>query len=580
MTARSILIVEDEAIVARDIQERVVKLGYSCLGWTPSGEEAITRVLRERPDLVLMDIRLKGELDGVEAAERIRAECDTPVVFLTAFADRETLERARLTNPLGYVLKPFEDRDLLAALELAFHKHERDRALREREGLLNTVFEAIPSAAMVLEADGRVVMLNEQACLDFEVDRVTGSGRFLDEVICCSAAQGGGGGHWKAPECHDCPVRLTIADALQGGRVHRRRCEVNSVDNGRSYRRSVSFSAAPVLHQGRTLVLVVLEDATELNTLRELLSTEQSFHGIVGRSQGMLQVFETIREIADSDVPVLVEGETGTGKELVARAIHGLASRPEQSFVAVNCGAIPEGLLESELFGHVKGAFTGAIRDRKGRFALADGGTIFLDEVGELPQSVQVKLLRVLQEGAFEPVGSERTLTVDVRVISATNRDLLEEVNAGRFRSDLYYRLCVVPIRLPPLRERRDDIPLIAEHVIAQESARDKGRRVTLDPEVVSRLIDYPWPGNVREVQNVLRYAWIKCRGDRITPEHLPPAIRSVTEPNLRTTRRDERLTSTSVEEALRRTGGNRKRAAELLGVSRATFYRFLGSQR
>ena len=306
------------------------------------------------------------------------------------------------------------------------------------------------------------------------------------------------------------------------------------------------------------------------------MQTGNEFAGIVGNTSAMHQVFESIREVAAVDVPVAILGESGVGKELVARAIHDHGPRATKNFVTVNCGALPESLLESELFGHVKGAFTGSVKDRKGRFELADKGTIFLDEVADLTPSTQVKLLRVLQEGTFEPVGSDRTRTVDVRVLSATNKDLEEEVRAGRFREDLFYRLCVVPLRVPPLRERVDDIPLLAEHFLTRLSATSGGRALTLSDEVADVFMSFGWPGNVRELQNVLQFAWIKCKGDVLQIEHLPPNLRLTGVHVASKVRRGRGLTVGSVSAALDETGGNKSEAAKVLGVSRATLYRFL----
>jgi len=324
-------------------------------------------------------------------------------------------------------------------------------------------------------------------------------------------------------------------------------------------------------------------DLTELGRLHRRLKTEQSFGGIVGRDAKMLQLFDTIREVAEVNVPVLIQGESGTGKELVAAAIHNEGYSAEEAFVPVNCGALPEGVLESELFGHVKGAFTGAVRDRKGRFELADGGTIFLDEIGELPGATQVKLMRVLQEGTFQRVGGEETIKVDVRVISATNKNLAEEVAAGRFREDLFYRLCVVPIYLPPLRERRNDIPLLAEHLLKRALAEVGREDVVLSPEAVDVMIDYDWAGNVRELENALRYALVKCRDNLLLPGHLPLKIlkaqRHVPEQicsNKPRKRRKRKLNAERVWRALEEAGGNKIEAARKLGVSRATLYRFL----
>lgn len=320
-----------------------------------------------------------------------------------------------------------------------------------------------------------------------------------------------------------------------------------------------------------TGVLAAFRDVTDLIGLQIRLGQITSFAGIIGQDHKMLQVFEQIRELATNDYPVYLKGETGTGKEMVAAAIHNESQRGGGPFVPINCGALPEGVLESELFGHVKGAFSGAIRDKKGRFELADGGTIFLDEVADLTKSMQVKLLRVLQEWTFERVGGEKTVSVDVRVISAANRDLKREVERKNFRDDLYYRLNVVPIELPPLRERKNDIPLLAEEFLRQAS--EQGQKTAgLSKKALSIMMDYLWPGNVRELQNALHYALVKCKGRLIRAEDLPlelEAGRSRRGPT-------RKLNQEMVKAALDRTGGNKAKAARHLGVGRATLYRFL----
>jgi transcriptional regulator with GAF, ATPase, and Fis domain len=310
---------------------------------------------------------------------------------------------------------------------------------------------------------------------------------------------------------------------------------------------------------------------------------------------------------------VLITGESGTGKELVATAIHAESGRRGGPLVPVNCGALPENILESELFGHVRGAFTGAIRDKKGRFELADGGTLFLDEVGELPPSFQVRLLRVLQEKRFERVGGEQQVSVDVRIIAATNRDLKEMVQQGSFREDLFYRLCVVPIQLPPLRDRREDVPPLVGQILERVS-RETGKRIErLSAPAMDLLLAHAWPGNIRELINALQFAAVRCRGSAIEIEHLPPEIRAagasgtsrlyspVTPPEESAAAatsaevvqefgagqpagdampapvkgKRTKLTAEAVERALIATGGNKVKAAKLLGVGRATLYRF-----
>ncbi len=320
-----------------------------------------------------------------------------------------------------------------------------------------------------------------------------------------------------------------------------------------------------------TGVLAAFRDVTDLIGLQIRLGQITSFAGIIGQDHKMLQVFEQIRELATNDYPVYLTGETGTGKELVAAAIHNESRRGGGPFVPINCGALPEGVLESELFGHVKGAFSGAIRDKKGRFELADGGTIFLDEVVDLTKSMQAKLLRVLQEGTFERVGGEKTASADVRVISAANRDLKREVEKKNFRDDLYYRLNVVPIELPPLRQRKNDIPLLAEEFLKQ--AGEQGQKTAgLSKKALSIMMDYLWPGNVRELQNALHYALVKCKGRLIRPEDLPLELKAG-----RSRRGPTRkLNPEMVKAALDLTGGNKAKAARHLGVGRATLYRFL----
>mgnify|MGYP005847608593 CR=1 FL=1 len=325
-------------------------------------------------------------------------------------------------------------------------------------------------------------------------------------------------------------------------------------------------------------VLAAFRDTTDLIGLQTRLGELTSFSGIVGRDHKMLQVFEQIRDLANNDYPVHIFGETGTGKELVAAAIHNESHRSARPFVPVNCGALPEGLLESEMFGHVKGAFSGAIRDKKGRFELAHGGTIFLDEVLELPKAMQVKLLRVLQEGTFERVGGERTIRVDVRVISAANRELKRQVELQNFREDLYYRLNVVPIFLPPLRERRNDIPLLAEHFL--RLAAERGERTSgLSREALAAMLDYSWPGNVRELQNAIHFALVKAKGATIRAQDLPLELRQSANSGVKPgpTRK---LDQEAVAAALKESGGNKSKAAKILGVGRATLYRFLDEYR
>jgi two-component system response regulator HydG len=295
------------------------------------------------------------------------------------------------------------------------------------------------------------------------------------------------------------------------------------------------------------------------------------FSGVLGTSPRIREIFDLLAMVAPSEATVLLLGETGTGKELVAQAIHRNSPRAGGPFVAVNCAALPEALLESELFGHERGSFTGATNRRDGRFVMAHQGTLFLDEVGELSLPIQAKILRVLQAREFEPLGSTRTVKVDVRIITATNRDLDKMVREGRFRDDLYYRLNVFPVMLPPLRERQEDLPALAEFFLEKFSEKNRREGISLAPEVMEALQRYPWPGNIRELENVMERAVIVCQGDVITLEHLPPAMQQWSgftggdqEKELELPELERQLISRTLE----RVAGQRQQAAEILGIS------------
>jgi two-component system, NtrC family, response regulator HydG len=316
--------------------------------------------------------------------------------------------------------------------------------------------------------------------------------------------------------------------------------------------------------------------------LRALVGCDVDVGAIIGTSEPMRRVFEAIALVAPTEATVLIQGESGTGKELVAQAIHANSPRRAGPLITVNCAALPETLLESELFGHERGAFTGAMERRLGRFELAHHGTIFLDEIGELTPAAQTKLLRVLQSQEFERLGGTHTLKVDVRVIAATNKDLEAAVRAGQFREDLRYRLQVFPLTVPPLRERRDDIPLLAEHFLKSYAERHRRRLRGLTPRALDLLMRYEWPGNVRELEHAIERAVILARGEHLTPEELPPNTRAASgdledttlqEPSVPVGLTLKEVERELIRKTLERTGGNRTRAAEVLGISRATLH-------
>ena len=366
------------------------------------------------------------------------------------------------------------------------------------------------------------------------------------------------------------------------GRSKLKECMIKNSSN-----RSVHIlKSAKVLHDSLGKVIGAVETLTdmselvrkqsEIESLKKTFHLDDGFHGILGKAPIMEKLFEMIGSVGLSDAPVLIFGESGTGKELVARAIHETGVRKASPFVKVNCAALNENLLESELFGHVKGAYTGADRDRMGRFEAAHGGTIFLDEIGDIPLSTQVKLLRVLEEKEIERVGDHRPVSVDVRIISATNKDLELLQTEGRFREDLFFRINVFPLECAPLRQRLEDIPRIVQAFIEQNSIKSGKKILGLTSEAMETLLAYDWPGNVRELRNAIEYAFVLCAGGWIEIRHMPPKIAGFHSPHatMRRSVEDIRADRDQLISLLRKTRGNQSEVARSLGVSRVTVWK------
>ncbi|MCM0755266.1 sigma 54-interacting transcriptional regulator [Desulfovibrio aminophilus] len=441
---------------------------------------------------------------------------------------------------------------------------EEEINLHLRE-IINTMHEGM----VLVRPDGSIMMVNDA------LSRITGYTReeLMDQPCSvlgcdvCRKSRAEGRAHW-------CRLFDTKRESLKS-------CHLTRKDGTLAH----VLKNAAILQDSQGRAIGAVETVTDISELdkrdlkiRELsriLDAEEGFQGLIGRSPAMRRVYEILERAAQSDAPVIILGESGTGKELAARAIHALGPRRDGPFVQINCAAFNDALLESEIFGHVKGAFTGAYRHRTGRFEEADGGDVFLDEVGDVPPAIQVKLLRVLETKKFERVGDNRPLSLDARIITATNQDLPELVANKRFRQDFFYRINVLPIQLPPLRERREDIPLLVEHFIRRLN-RSSGHAVSgLTPEALDRLARHSWPGNVRELKSALEYAFVVCDKGLIGPEHLPQQIAQGAAacpppadvlPDAGAPREKAELI-----EALRRTGGNKSAAARLLGVNRLT---------
>jgi len=442
-------------------------------------------------------------------------------------------------------------------------KHELDR-------YWHTVANTISDGIMVVDEQGIIIYVNEafEAITGFVKDEMVGKDCSVLNCDICQKAR-------ENQSCHWCAL-------FQDGNMRRRRCIFRHKD-GRSIH---ALKNASVFHDDQGNVIGAVETVTDITDLiekdnriaeyqRELRSADK-FQGIIGTSAQMQKVFDLITNASRSDAPVIIYGESGTGKELVARAIHRLSERYRGPYVKVNCAALTESLLESELFGHVKGAYTGAVKDRSGRFETAHGGNIFLDEIGDLPLSTQVKLLRVLEEKIIERVGANASIPVDVRIISATNRDLLGLIEAGTFRKDLYFRINVIPVHLPPLRERIEDIPLLADAFFHKIRLKVNREFNGISRETMAALMNYNWPGNVRELKSAFEYACVTCQGGTIQPEHLPTNIlteKKTSGPAKRLSINREQIKKRELIEILEETGGNQSAAAKLLGVTRVTIW-------
>jgi two-component system, NtrC family, response regulator HydG len=442
---------------------------------------------------------------------------------------------------------------------------------QEMVGFWKTIVDTMMDGLMVVDSDGMIVAVNQAT------EELTGYTR--EELI---------GSLCTILNCDHCTAQHAdskdfTCDLFKTKQIERRKCNLTRKDG----------TILPIMKNASVLVgkdgsvnggVETLMDLSEIvsrdrqiERLSSILKGRDRFHGIIGKSRVMRDVFDLLTDAAQSDAPIIIYGESGTGKELVAAAIHNMGKRKQGPFVKVNCAALTESLLESELFGHVKGAYTGADRTRKGRFELANEGDIFLDEIGDIPLSMQVKILRVLQEKEFERVGDSVPIKVDVRIISATHRNLLEMIGKYQFRDDLFYRLSVIPIRLPPLRERLEDLPLLVANLL-EENRLKTGKKINgISHEAMEVLTTHRWPGNIRELINALDYAFVVCRTDCIEAVNLPETVTGVKMKPRTTRAKAAKGELEAVINALRQCGGKKSEAAKLLGISRQALWKKMG---
>lgn len=550
-----VLVLDDEESIRFTFSRFLRAAGHTVVT-VSSCREALAKITAEGFDLVFADIILEDGT-GIDILREIKFRgLACPVIMITGDPGIETVTEAIHLGAFDYIPKPVKQESLLNATRLALsYKAANDEKERYRSNL-EAIFRSVREAILSVNSESVLIECNEAA-----------------REMCGFSQVSVGRPVSLLPQTTDDRFETILAEALASGTPREvDRVECRAVNGARKV---VSARVYPLLNtQGQPAgAVMMLRDDTHVSNLEKKLKESGQFHRIIGKSEPMQKVYALIKALASVQTTALITGESGTGKELVAEALHMAGDFCDKPLVKVNCSALPESLLESELFGHVKGAFTGAIKDSEGRFQKANGGTIFFDEIGDLSPRVQLKLLRVLEKQEFERVGSSTTVKANVRLIAATNKNLLEQVNQGTLREDLYYRLKVVEIKLPPLRARTEDIPLLVDHFLAGFNEKFKKHIESVSSDVFQAFLMYSWPGNVRELEHIMEYAFVLCNSNIITFDDLPVDFMK-----LAGGRRSPSEVRTDdagpVLEALNTTDWNKAKAARLLGIDRVTLYR------
>ena len=548
--------------------------------------------------MALVNLCLEGEITGSEVAEQIGSQFDIPVLYLTDEAEGDLLQQAQATNSFGHVLRPFKARQLHLIIQTALAMHERESKHKETEirlkqtinkledvtHLMEAVFNSMNEGVVAVDENGTIMFYNSSA------GRIAGDHPEPIEADLYKWAERYGvfkpdGELFGSVD--DNPLGI----ALRGGITDEVEAFVRNEFKPEGV--YIRVSSRPLLRETGVLkgAILVFRDITkeieaeqmkaELLRLRTELETTSLFPSLIGTSSVMQDIYKLMDQAAESDITVLIRGKSGTGKELVANSLHANSPRKDGPFVALDCAAIPETLIESELFGHEQGAFTGATTQRIGAFERANGGTLFLDEIGDMPYILQGKLLRVLQEREIQRVGGTTSIPIDIRVITATNMDLEHSVNAGKFREDLFYRIAAFPIAIPPLRERREDIPLLAKHFL-DKYATQAGKSISdISTLALQLLLQYDWPGNVRELENAIaRAVLLETTGVLQAgnlPSQLSPVIALESDPSIPMAILPlAEIERQALIHTLEATGNNMTQAAQALGIGRVTLYRKL----
>jgi len=551
-----ILVIDDEESIRYTFESFLLDEGYEVLT-ARDYHEALSAIDTTELDLIFADILLEGKT-GIDILREIKERnLRCPVIMITGEPSINSASEALRLGAFDYIPKPIKQDTLLHITKIALkHKALVDEKERYRSNLV-AIFSSVKDAIIMVDKELIIIEMNDSSRDICELTRDKIGRPFTAFTKHCEG------------KCLD--VLKETIQKKESVEIYRFECHGNTHPH-----QVVNIIAHPFLNDkglSEGAVLVV-RDETRLACLEEDMKERQQFHNIVGKSEKMQEIYSFIKDLADIQTTVLITGESGTGKELVADALHYKGNRRDKPLVKVNCSALSEGLLESELFGHVKGAFTGATHDRIGRIQKAHGGTLFLDEIGDISPKVQLQLLRILQEMEFERVGDSDTIRVDVRVIAATNQNLQKKVMRGEFREDLYYRLKVIEIKLPSLCERREDIPLLTKHFLNKLNKKLNKEIIAISANVQKIFMDYSWPGNIRELDHTLEHACILCHQNTITLEHLSVDMRDFIDTHSFTPG-DLNLDEPEVIlQALEKTAWNKAKAARLLGISRQTIYR------
>jgi len=552
-----ILIVDDEESICFGFKVHLEKEGYK-VQTANDYSEALEAIRKNEPDVIIADIILGG-FTGIDLLEDIRKDgLSIPVIMITGQPNITTATDSVRLGAFDYLPKPVRKETLLKVVRYACnHKKIVDKKETYRRNL-EAIFGSLKDAIISVDENMKVLEANSalRSICGLDPESIIES----DLSECQEKCSG---------ECTQ-----VLRESLKSKRsVKEIRMECRRNDRPHQV---VFLSNTPLLlNQGKVRGgLIVIRDATELLSLKYELKKRYRFHNIIGKSPKMQDIFRLVETLKETDTTVLITGESGTGKELLAKALHYESSRSHMPLINVNCSALNEGLLESELFGHAKGAFTGAIREKIGRFQLADGGTLFFDEIGDTSPLIQIKLLRVLQEREFEMVGDSTPIRVNVRILAATNTNLKEKVIVHEFREDLYYRLRVLEITLPPLRERKEDIPLLVNHFVDDFAKKQKKEINGVSEDALAIFLNHSWPGNIRELKNAIEHAIVLCPSKIIAVEHLPNDLNGISITRIKTRLRKSFDNPDIIFQALQNAGWNKAKASRILGISRPTLYR------